>query len=652
MLPRLLARAAAVKAQAPAAIPVPLAAARAVSRRWLGLVAVPPELEKALADSTAALSAESGRQLARSGRRLVDALRRNSRTSARGGLTAAPVLDADSGLRARPKQRRRVSDKTLLRQLRHSAVTPFEGQWSDDEDEAPSDVFPQAADTDADALDGSATSGRSPAYDTAESAAYAATRFAATYAVLQKVMDELQSRRPDFQPSRMLDFGAGPGTAIWAAAQVWGGEALQTVHAVEKAAPMLALGHSCHKALRATGMPVPAVRWSRRLAPRPSDSRLAVQRYDLVVASYVLAELRSPAERRKVVQALWERTRGLLLLVEPGTPIGSANVREARTQVLSAKNGGGGGGAGGAHVVAPCPHDSGCPMDGTSSWCHFAQRFQRTALQKTSKILPGGARPRDYQDERFSYVVLQRGGRPEVPAGVFLTSPEATAAAAPEVELLEEDPEDDVVEEVSLLDSQQPDEETLRLILDSIRDGADDSDEDEVQQAEEFAVAFMQDQGLTAAGAGPQEQADVADAGSPSSHPAAAADSGSPAANAGSAPISTATSDDATTPQVSADAAGLAAWDEEGDADRDSCSPEELAMALAASGAWSRVVRPPRKKSGHVVLDLCSAGSSASAKPRLQQHIVSRASHRLGIPLYRLARKLRWGDLWPLPEQL
>ncbi len=54
-----------------------------------------------------------------------------------------------------------------------------------------------------------------------------------------------------------------------------------------------------------------------------------------MVASYVLAELRSPAERRRVVQSLWERTRGLLLLVEPGTPVGSANVREARTQASS-----------------------------------------------------------------------------------------------------------------------------------------------------------------------------------------------------------------------------------------------------------------------------------------------------------------------------
>lgn len=57
-------------------------------------------------------------------------------------------------------------------------------------------------------------------------------------------------------------------------------------------------------------------------------------RYDLVVASYVLAELRTAAERRRVVAQLWARTQGALLLVEPGTPVGSANVREARTQVL------------------------------------------------------------------------------------------------------------------------------------------------------------------------------------------------------------------------------------------------------------------------------------------------------------------------------
>lgn len=58
---------------------------------------------------------------------------------------------------------------------------------------------------------------------------------------------------------------------------MWGGKALQTVHAVEKAAPMLALGYSCQKALKAGGSDVPSVRWTRKLAPNPSDGRLAAQ---------------------------------------------------------------------------------------------------------------------------------------------------------------------------------------------------------------------------------------------------------------------------------------------------------------------------------------------------------------------------------------
>ncbi len=37
------------------------------------------------------------------------------------------------------------------------------------------------------------------------------------YAAVARVLDELRLRLPDFAPRSMLDFGAGPGTAIWAA---------------------------------------------------------------------------------------------------------------------------------------------------------------------------------------------------------------------------------------------------------------------------------------------------------------------------------------------------------------------------------------------------------------------------------------------------
>ena len=57
------------------------------------------------------------------------------------------------------------------------------------------------------------------------------------------------------------------------------------------------------------------------------------QTYDLVVASYVLTEMQSDAARQQAVDMLWRQTKDVLVLVEPGTPSGSAYVRSARTQV-------------------------------------------------------------------------------------------------------------------------------------------------------------------------------------------------------------------------------------------------------------------------------------------------------------------------------
>lgn len=48
-------------------------------------------------------------------------------------------------------------------------------------------------------------------------AAYAAARMPGCYAAVARVLDELRLRLPDFAPASMLDFGAGPGTAVWAA---------------------------------------------------------------------------------------------------------------------------------------------------------------------------------------------------------------------------------------------------------------------------------------------------------------------------------------------------------------------------------------------------------------------------------------------------
>jgi len=249
--------------------------------------------------------------------------------------------------------------------------------------------------------------------------------------------------------------------------------------------------------------------------------------YDLVTLSYVLGEVSCGQQRRRSVVDAWRRVGpgGLLVVVEPGTPVGFARVAEARWTVLSRENGRGEGerdnngedgnegmpsglalgaavdsspalvdraltalvdaydarygahgadaewaaqtreakerdGAddgtaiaaasadptptrrrGGAYVVAPCPGDGPCPMaaalasgdarngggggGGVGSWCAGTQRFRRPPATRATKgprgkgggggsssLLP----PRDFQDERFCYVVLRRGQRPTVTA--------------------------------------------------------------------------------------------------------------------------------------------------------------------------------------------------------------------------------------------
>ena len=104
--------------------------------------------------------------------------------------------------------------------------------------------------------------------------------------------------------------------------------------------------------------------------------------------------------------------------------------------------------------------------------------------------------------------------------------------------------------------------------------------------------------------------------------------------------------------QESAQESPAASTSAEDEDDPSSLLSEDAQRALAAQAAqqWSRVVRPPLKKAKHVVVDLCSAADGAAGRGELVRQVVARlgSERRLGgRGAYRLARELRWGDLWP-----
>jgi ribosomal protein RSM22 (predicted rRNA methylase) len=176
--------------------------------------------------------------------------------------------------------------------------------------------------------------------------------------------------RPGWAPRSLLDVGAGPGVATWAAVETW--PSLEDLVLVEAEPEMGAAGREL----------VPEGRWVQ------ADVSAARGPADLVVASYVLGELSDPA----VVTPLWEQVADAIAFVEPGTPAGYLRILAAREAVL----------AKGGHTVAPCPHDLPCPLQ-AGDWCHFGVRLPRSRLHRRAKAVERG-----FEDEKYAYAVLSR----------------------------------------------------------------------------------------------------------------------------------------------------------------------------------------------------------------------------------------------------
>ncbi|KAG2394026.1 hypothetical protein C9374_003790 [Naegleria lovaniensis] len=264
-------------------------------------------------------------------------------------------------------------------------------------------------------------------YKELEAAAYIAHRLPAIYGTSYRVFSESVMRMPDFEPKTMLDFGTGPGTTIWAAMEAFG--SLKEVMAVEPSTAMMDVATRLFDYMEEK----PQITWRRFLNENSS------KQYDLVVASFVLNELANAQERERIVKALWKATSGLLVIIEPGTPVGFNFIREARSTVLSQKS----------HendkpiILAPCPHDSVCPMSGTPKWCHFAQRIDREAFQKLTKQAK-----KHYENENYSFIAIKRESLKGFEYSEQVEKEEEEAMRAKQIE--EQLPDSVVTKEISL----------------------------------------------------------------------------------------------------------------------------------------------------------------------------------------------------------
>ncbi len=219
--------------------------------------------------------------------------------------------------------------------------------------------------------------GKSLVNNARDTLAYAAVRMPATYGAVSRAL-ELTLECFDEDITSILDVGAGTGAASHAAELLTD---CDNITCLEREESMMALGKQL---MQARGIDA---KWIKRDISSAEISEQA----DLVLSSYCLNEL-TPSARKTALMKLWRSTDKLLLIIEPGTPEGFSQLREARKLLLSE----------GGYIAAPCPHNGGCMLP-EDDWCHFTARVARTKLHKQLK---GGDAP--YEDEKFCFLAVSR----------------------------------------------------------------------------------------------------------------------------------------------------------------------------------------------------------------------------------------------------
>ncbi|KAF3363231.1 Ribosomal small subunit Rsm22 [Chlamydiales bacterium STE3] len=209
--------------------------------------------------------------------------------------------------------------------------------------------------------------------------AYLTARFPATFAAVSKVLGQIRSLFPTEMCS-LLDLGAGPGTAFLAAQEILG--ELHEGELIERDTELIQLGKKLEE--------YASSKKGHWLAQDLKHLELK-RSYDLIIASYSIGEL-SKDEQLQLLHSVWPKVEGVLVLIEPGTPKGFANIRAMREQLLQL----------GGFIIAPCPHQQACPM-AENDWCHFNVRLERSKNHRLAKQAT-----LSYEDEKFSFVAVAK----------------------------------------------------------------------------------------------------------------------------------------------------------------------------------------------------------------------------------------------------
>ena len=211
-----------------------------------------------------------------------------------------------------------------------------------------------------------------------EAISYAISRMPATYAAVYSAVRQTIDNY-DENLHTLFDIGAGTGAATWAVNEQ---AEITDVKCFERENNMINIGKQLM-----SNTELCKVKWEQFDILQDNITEKA----DIVVTSYMINEL-TENEKEFVIEKMWNAANKLLIIIEPGTPIGFNNILKIRERLL--KKGG--------YIVSPCSHQGKCKIS-KGDWCAFYTRVSRSAIHKQSKKGELG-----YEDEKFSYIAFSK----------------------------------------------------------------------------------------------------------------------------------------------------------------------------------------------------------------------------------------------------
>lgn len=219
------------------------------------------------------------------------------------------------------------------------------------------------------------------------SIAYTIHMFNGHYSVIYRIVHELKKRVPDFSPKTFLNYCSVPGVGILAVEEIYKNnfDLILTIETSE----------------HLTSITKYLVDHVKNVKYQMNLYNENAQNFDFILLSHVLLSLYDYESRSLFIKNIWNRLNknGILIIIENGTPTGFRMLHSIREMFITELH------FSKFHIVAPCPHESICPLSLTGKdWCHFSQRVHRLSHHIYCK----GSRSKNVDEEKFSYLVLRK----------------------------------------------------------------------------------------------------------------------------------------------------------------------------------------------------------------------------------------------------